>query len=271
MQASPLATPLPWNLVAPAYADELLPMMEAYAHDALRLAAPPFESRVIDVACGPGTLSMLAAKQGLRVDAIDFSQAMLDQFVARLDEHPLPTISLQLADGQALPFDDGIFAAGFSMLGLMFFPDRAKGFAELRRVLAPGARAVVSSWPPIDEVPAMGAMFGALREAMGKLLGAAQPAPEMPLSTEDACRAEMSVAFANVEVHRVAHVQHYASAAALWSTLERSFAPIVLMRHALGDRWSPLADAARTAIARAVGDGPIDQPMTALLTVGTAR
>ena len=34
------------------------------------------------------------------------------------------------------------------MFGLMFFPDRAKGFAELFRVLRPGATAVVSSWAP---------------------------------------------------------------------------------------------------------------------------
>jgi len=42
-------------------------------------------------------------------------------------------VTAQVADGQALPFADGEFEAAFSMFGLMFFPDRAKGFAELRR------------------------------------------------------------------------------------------------------------------------------------------
>lgn len=50
-----------------------------------------------------------------------------------------------MADGQALPFDDNIFDGAFSLAGLIFFPDRAAGFRELRRVLRPGRRAVVSS------------------------------------------------------------------------------------------------------------------------------
>jgi len=40
----------------------------------LRLAAPPAGSRIVDVACGPGTLSLLAAERGHSVDALDFSR-----------------------------------------------------------------------------------------------------------------------------------------------------------------------------------------------------
>src|SRR5437763_1678380 len=177
---SPLASPMPWDLVAVAYEQDVVPMFEAFAREALRLAAPPSGSRIVDVACGPGTLSALAARDGLRVDAIDFSPQMLERLAART----LANVTARLGDGQALPYEAGTFAAGFSMFGLMFFPDRAKGFAELRRVLAPGARAVVASWIPIDEIPLMKAMFAAVYGALGK------PPAALPsvLSTLDQCR-----------------------------------------------------------------------------------
>lgn len=50
--STPLATSLPWNLVSAAYAAEVAPAFEAYAADALRLAALPAGSRVLDAACG---------------------------------------------------------------------------------------------------------------------------------------------------------------------------------------------------------------------------
>src|SRR4051812_2249152 len=74
-QPSPMGTPLPWNLVASAYANEIVPIFEQYASDALRLAAPSPGSRILDVACGPGTLSAVAAARGHQVDALDFSPA----------------------------------------------------------------------------------------------------------------------------------------------------------------------------------------------------
>jgi len=40
-----------------------------------------------------------------------------------------------VGDGMALPLADGAFDVAFSMFGLMFFPDRPRGFRELRRVL----------------------------------------------------------------------------------------------------------------------------------------
>ena len=55
---SPMALPQTWNLVAEGYASENVEHFERYARDALRLArldAVP-GARVVDVACGPGSL-----------------------------------------------------------------------------------------------------------------------------------------------------------------------------------------------------------------------
>ena len=266
--SSPLATPMPWNLVASDYEREVVPMFETFANAALELAAPT-SGRIVDVACGPGTLSALAAKRGLAVDALDFSPAMIE----RLEARKLAGVTARLGDGQALPYADATFAAGFSMFGLMFFPDRAKGFAELHRVLAPGARAVVSSWYPPDAVPALAAMFDAIRPGFAELMAGKppQPQPPPPLVTEDQCRAEMSAAFSRVEVHTVTGLQRAPSVDALWDSIVRTMAPVVLLRKGLGEsRWAPHDAAARAAIRAVTGDGPIEVKMPAFLTVGTA-
>lgn len=272
-QGSPLSVPAPWDLVAPAYAEEVVPQFETFAREALRLVAASPGSRIIDVACGPCTLSVLAAQAGHPVDAIDFSRTMVERAADRIARHGISSIDLRVADGQALPFADATFDAGFSMFGLMFFPDRAKGFAELRRVLKPGAKALVSSWHPLDSIPVLAAMFGAIREAMAKAMGAAPGAGEqreMPLTTVDACRTEMSRSFADVEVHELSLTERAESPDALWESFTRTMAPIVLMKQNLGDKFGVVDEAARAAIRSAIGSGPTELTMTAHLTVGTA-
>jgi SAM-dependent methyltransferase len=269
---SPLAAPPPWDLVSSAYAAEVMPMLESYATEALRLAAPAAGSRVVDVACGPGTLAVLAARAGHPVDALDFSPKMIDLLNARIGAEHLDTITPYVGDGEALPFPDHRFGAGFSMFGLMFFPDRARGFAELARVLAPGARAVVSSWHPLEATPALAAMFGAVRELMAALAPSGAHPEGPPLTTEAACRAEMSASFTDVEVHTFRHTQRYPSTIELWQSIQRTMAPIALLRDKLGpDRWRDADARVGAAMTRVLGEGPSELSMPAWLTVGTAR
>ena len=270
---SPLATPMPWNLVAAAYEAEVVPQFEHFAKEALRLAHPPAGSRVADVASGPGTLSLVAAEAGLSVDAIDFSGEMIDRLERRARSRGIRGVTARVGDGQALPFETGAYSGAFSLFGLMFFPDRAKGFAELRRILAPGARAVVSSWQPLERVPAMAAMFGALQEAL-KTFGEGGPprTSDAPLTTPEACRSEMGRSFVDVEVHPVSTGVEFPSVNALWESMQRTMAPIVLMRRGVGEeRWPALSTGARAAMAAVLGEeGPVTLAMNAWLTVGVA-
>jgi SAM-dependent methyltransferase len=276
---SPLASPQPWDLVAAAYEAEIVPMFEHFARVAMRLAGLPAiprhasNLRIVDVACGPGTLAVLAAHAGYHVDAIDFSPAMIERLAARIAAEGTHTVTPRIGDGQALPYPDGGHAAAFSLFGLIFFPDRARGFAELRRVLVPGARAVVSSWHPIEATPQMAIVFAAMRDLMSALVppGAAPGAMEPPpLTTADSCRAEMGAAFAGVEVHSVDHAMPYTSTADLWDSLQRTLAPVVLLKHKLGERWAPAADRIRATLERELGTGAGELTMHAWLTTGTA-
>jgi ubiquinone/menaquinone biosynthesis C-methylase UbiE len=263
---SPLSSQEPWDLVASGYVAENIPQMEAFAREALRLV--PAEGEVLDVAAGPGSLTLLAARTARRVHAIDFAPAMVEALRARAAAAGIANVEAQLADGQSLPFPAARFDAAYSMFGLIFFPDRARGLAELARVLLPGARALVSSWPPLDRAPVFAALFGALAaELPGSGIGEAPVA----LGTAAEITAEMRAAgFARVEVHEREIVAGTATPAELWRTFSRGGAPAVLIRTRMGEER--FADLSRRVVARleaGMGQGPRELRLTALLGVGT--
>ena len=101
--------------------------------------------RVLDAATGTG----LAAEAALalvgptgHVTAADVSPAMVDRARRRLAGSANSTVVVE--DGQSLSFEAGSFDAVLCSLGLMFFPDPARGLSEFHRVLLPGGRAAVS-------------------------------------------------------------------------------------------------------------------------------
>jgi SAM-dependent methyltransferase len=55
------------------------------------------------------------------------------------------------ADALNLPFPDQSFDAVICQFGVMFFPDKAKAFAEVHRTLLPGGIFVFNVWDRIEE------------------------------------------------------------------------------------------------------------------------
>ena len=263
---SPLALPDPWDLVAAAYADEVVPMFEAFAREALARAGVAPGMHVVDVAAGPGTLSFLAAAQGAKVSAIDFSPEMLGKLRARAEREQVDAIDASVGDGMALPYSDASFDAGFSMFGLMFFPDRDAGFRELARVLRPGARAVVSSWVSLERLPLMAAAMS----TVGELVPGPQPPPrELPLVEPEKCRAEMSAGgFSGVEVIEHVVSVEVPSVREMMGSFERTNAPIVLIRRRVGDAWGGIFEEAVRRLEQRFGPGPQTLAMPANLTIG---
>jgi ubiquinone/menaquinone biosynthesis C-methylase UbiE len=174
---SPLASPEPWNLVAEGYEEITRKLLEKYSRSGLAMLRYGSDTRVIDVASGPGTTSWLLVPQVRHITCLDFSAAMLAQLRRNMAAIGAANVDIVEGDGQALPFPDGSFDLGVSMFGLMFFPDRGKGFAELFRVLSSGGQALVSSWAPSDQSPMMRVVFAALQpedappQPMGRLSG----------------------------------------------------------------------------------------------------
>lgn len=261
---SPLASPEPWSLVSDDYTLELLPMFELFSRDALELAKAPAGARLLDVAAGPGTLTLLAAASGRSLAAIDFSPQMVANLKRRLNDAQLGA-DVRLGDGQALPWSDGEFDAAFSMFGLMFFPERARGFSELLRVLKPGGVAVVSSWAPFEGV------FKSVMEAMREVL------PEIPFGAGKGPLGEpaefvkefAAAGFEDVALHERTHTLPGASPAEFWAQCQRTTAPVVLLKHKLGEaKWAEVTSGIVERLEQKYGTGNVEVTTTAYLAMG---
>ncbi len=269
-EQSPLSQPSAWNAVSDAYSTDFMPLFSLYAKDAISLAELPADARVLDVAAGPGTLSLLVAEQARQVSAIDFAESMVRILKQRVVEAGYTHVDARTADGQELPYADDQFDAAFSMFGLMFFPNRDAGFRELRRVLKPSCRAVVSSWAPISEAPLLAALFDCLRELFSEVAFGGNAPP--PLSDEAGFRDEMAAAgFKNVEIHTVKHRLEIPSIQKFWESQEKASAPIVLLRSRLSDdEWQSVSARVVENMENQWGAGPHSLAWPALLGVGHA-
>jgi SAM-dependent methyltransferase len=60
-------------------------------------------------------------------------------------------VTWRQADAQQLPFEDGVFDAVVCQFGVMFFPEKARAFAEARRVLRSGGVLFFNVWDRIED------------------------------------------------------------------------------------------------------------------------
>lgn len=138
--------------VAQIYEKYLVPLIfESYATDLVgRLASGPVE-RVLEIAAGTGVVTRRLAStlpESVSIVASDISQPMLDVASATGTSRP---VEWRQADAMNLPFRDESFDAVICQFGSMFFPDKAKAFSEMRRVLTPGGRLIFSVWDRLEE------------------------------------------------------------------------------------------------------------------------
>lgn len=102
---------------------------------------------VLDLAAGNGRHGILAQKMGARVVAADFSRSLLSFASER-------GLKVAQADARELPFVRACFDGALFVAGLHNIPTRAGrigALAELRRVLRPGGRALVTVWSRFRE------------------------------------------------------------------------------------------------------------------------
>jgi SAM-dependent methyltransferase len=131
------------TLVARATAQAIDPVLDA--------AGVVAGTRVLDVGCGLGDLAAAAVARGASAAGTDLAEGMLKAARAR---HP--ALELVLADGEALPFDDGSFDATVAAFVINHMPDPERGAAEMVRVTRPGGRVAVAMWGPFERVAVLG-------------------------------------------------------------------------------------------------------------------
>lgn len=120
---------------------------------------------VLDVACGTGVLSLVAADivgPTGSVVGLDMNPGMLEvakRKSAHIDWHEAPA--------EAIPFDDSTFDAVVSQFGLMFFQDKTLAIREMMRVLRPGGNLAVAVWDALANV----AGYAGVTELLSRLFG----------------------------------------------------------------------------------------------------
>ncbi|KAA1428457.1 class I SAM-dependent methyltransferase [Nocardioides antri] len=135
-----------WDAEAPAY-DE--PADHGLTDRAVRSAwrtlllgaLPPAPARVADLGCGTGTLSLLLAEEGYRVDGVDFSPAMVERARAKLAGVERATVTE--GDAYEPPLPASSYDAVLCRHVLWAMPDPATALARWLDLLRPGGRLVL--------------------------------------------------------------------------------------------------------------------------------
>jgi ubiquinone/menaquinone biosynthesis C-methylase UbiE len=108
-------------------------------------------SNVLEIAAGTGVVTRAMTSilpESVSIIATDLNEPMLEQAKFVGTKRP---VEWRQADAMSLPFSDEMFDAVICQCGVMFFPDKAKAFAEVRRVLRPGGVFVFNTWDRIEE------------------------------------------------------------------------------------------------------------------------
>jgi ubiquinone/menaquinone biosynthesis C-methylase UbiE len=102
-------------------------------------------ARLLDVGCGAGQLSLIAARAGACVTGCDIAPNWLVQARRNAAAEGL-TVVFEEGDAEALPYGDGSFDVVVSLIAAMFAPRPELVAAEMTRVCRPGGLIAMANW-----------------------------------------------------------------------------------------------------------------------------
>jgi SAM-dependent methyltransferase len=172
-----------WSSVAPDWG-ELIPVVDRQLRRAaewmIEAAAPGPGERVLELAGGPGTVGLTAARavgQQGHVICTDFSEAMVGAARRRAaDQQQAENVEFRMMDAEAIDLPDGSVDIVLCRMGYMLMADPATALKESARVLKPGGRLALAVWSKAADNPWAGVP---MRAIMGHL-GAPPPPPGAP-------------------------------------------------------------------------------------------
>lgn len=102
-----------------------------------RLSGFP-QAKVLDLGCGAGHASFVAAGQVAQVTAYDLSSQMLDVVKQAAKDKGLKNIVTAQGYAEVLPFDEGTYDVVISRYSAHHWHDVGQALREIKRVLKPG-------------------------------------------------------------------------------------------------------------------------------------
>lgn len=172
-----------WQLhgsAADLYERYLVPtLFTPWAHDLLEAAALQLGERVLDVACGTGSVTRLIGPQigpQGHLTAVDLNTDMLKAAQTYITTTAPPIRWLQ-ADVVEMPVDDADFDVVLCQQSFQFFPDKLGALQEMHRVLASDGRLAFNISRGLGQNPYIRALADALENHVGADAGESMRAP----------------------------------------------------------------------------------------------
>jgi len=119
------------------------PLFEAM----LDAAAVGEATRFLDVGCGGGGASVLAAKRGAKISGLDAAAGLV-----ALAHERTPYGDFRVGDMEELPFADAAFDIAFAANCIQYATDHGAALREFKRVCAPGGRVIAGLLGPPEHV-----------------------------------------------------------------------------------------------------------------------
>jgi ubiquinone/menaquinone biosynthesis C-methylase UbiE len=178
--------------------------------------------RWLDVGCGAGNVSELAAGAGARVTGVDLSPRLVEVARQRAEAGGF-RIEYRVGDAERLDVDDASCDAVVSSVGMIFAPDHDAVAREVARVTRPGGRLGFSAWTPEGRI-------GALFRTLAPFQPPPPPGAGTPLQwgSEAYVRERLGSAFELQIERRISHYEEE-SVERSWEVFSRNFGPITLL------------------------------------------
>lgn len=263
-------SPESWDAASQGYAEEVAPfLMRPFADPLIQRLDVDKTSEVLEVGAGSGALTEVLFPRVGSLLATDFSPRMVGLLRKRLDGMGANAVRCEVMDGQALRLEDASVDAAACMFALMLFPDRAKGFSELRRVIRPGGHAAISAWAGPDKFEMFGLFLDAVQTAFPDMPPPPSPPPVFSLSDPAAFRSQMEAAgFRGVEVELVARDLEVSDFEQLWRMVTAGAPPIQALLDRVGRAGEDrLRDQLKTIVTERFGKDTIK--LTNVATLGS--
>ncbi|MFK0059752.1 class I SAM-dependent methyltransferase [Streptomyces werraensis] len=95
---------------------------------------------VLDIGCGNGSVTRLAARRAQHAVGIDLSAPMLERARVTAEAEGLPNVTHVQGDAQVHAFEPASFDVAVSRFGVMFFADPVAAFTNIAGALRPRGR-----------------------------------------------------------------------------------------------------------------------------------
>jgi SAM-dependent methyltransferase len=180
-----VAPPEAWDAIAAGYDEFVAPGEVPFANEGLRLAGLNSGDRFLDVAAGPGGLSLPAARLGAKVLATDWSPAMIERFEARVRAEGLSHAEGRVMDAHDLKIEDDTFDVTGSQFGVSLVRDQPLALREMVRVTKPGGRVLLIAYGSPDEFETLQLFIAALQAVVPDFEGLPDDPPPLDFQMAD--------------------------------------------------------------------------------------